>query len=158
MPLIKDALGLRWLSQMSKIWCVLIRLCMKSNLSTFWGQWLSLKRPQKLLKFFDQECFWLTIQRLPSCAIWPKNKHLPLDPPWEAPLLILVVPILLLFLTLVYRTGLFFGHLVARDRQLPDQFKWLISLVRRNSLKNIIFKLFIEILRTYAFYREMNCI
>ena len=49
-PLIKDALGPRWLSQMSKIWCVLICRSMESNLSTLWAQWLSLKGQQTLCK------------------------------------------------------------------------------------------------------------
>ena len=48
--LIKDALGPRRLSQLSKIWCVLIRWSMESNLSTLWAQWLSLKGHQTLCK------------------------------------------------------------------------------------------------------------
>ena len=71
-PFIKDALGPRRLSQIWKIWYVLICLSMESDLRTLWAQWLSPKHPQRLCKV----C-WSTVLLLKDLVIaMSMNEHL----------------------------------------------------------------------------------
>ena len=71
-PFIKDALGPRRLSQIWKIWYVLICLSMESDLRTLWAQWLSPKHPQRLCKV----C-WSTVLLFKDLVIaMSMNEHL----------------------------------------------------------------------------------